>query len=224
MKRSNPVRRLADPHYLAAVFYWATSRTLRLQVHDVLTIALSRETGRDPELPSHYRFHAIHDTDGLAVLGGAIEAQLNDQSGLSCRSMLARGDGIYTIVDSRGVACQLNMRRAPLTVDSPCELVFDFDADCRFLNYLYTRDDQRGRGLAGRLIRLAAADCAERGSTRCFSHVRATNHASLAAFRRCGWKRSARILSTRSGRFLAAPGCVGAGLNVSRIRSAESSA
>jgi GNAT superfamily N-acetyltransferase len=224
VKRGSYVTRLADPHYLAAVFYWATSRVLRLQVHNVLTIALSRAAARIPELPPDYRFHAIRDTDQLAALGGAIEAQLNDQSGLSCRSMLARGDRIYAIVDSRGVACQLNMRRAPLTVDSPSELVFEFDADCRFLNYLYTRDDQRGRGLAGRLIRLAAADCADEGSTRCFSHVRATNHASLRAFRRCGWKRSARILSTRSGRFLAAPGCLAAGLAVRRVNSAESSA
>lgn len=224
MKRSRYVRRLADRHYLAAVFYWATSRILRLQVHDVLTIAPSRDNARNPELPPVYRFYAIHDVDQLTVLGGAVETQLDDHSGLSCRSMLARGDRIYAIVDSGGVACQLNMRRAPLAVDSPSRLVFDFGADGRFLNYLYTRDDQRDRGLAARLIELAVADCADGGSTRCFSHVRATNYASLAAFRRCGWKRSARILSTRAGRFLAAPGCRAAGLNVAEVNDPESNA
>ncbi|HRO58335.1 MAG TPA: GNAT family N-acetyltransferase [Burkholderiaceae bacterium] len=216
--------RLADPLYLSAVLYWGLSRVFSLQVHKVLAVPLSADTRQRIELPPGYSFHAVRNIERLSALGPSIEEQLDEQSGLSCRAMLARGDRIYAIVESDRVACQVNIRRGPLTVDSPSDLAFDFRNGDLFLNYLHTREDYRGKGLATKLIRLACADAADQQAMRCFSHVRATNHASLAAFRRCGWEEVARILSTRSGRFIAAPGCAAAGMKVTKLSGAGSSA
>jgi L-amino acid N-acyltransferase YncA len=107
-----------------------------------------------------------------------------------------------------------------VTVDSPTDLSLQLDAGTVFLNYLYTREPYRGRSLAGELIRLACADLAAKGLRRCLAHIRATNHASLASFKKAGWTRCGRIISTTSGRFIAALGCEQSGLRVQPLNRA----
>lgn len=218
MKRAQSARAF-NRDYLAAIAFWAVGRTLRLQVHRVLSIPLERRNASTPPPPG-MRFLAVHNSaelHGLRERNPAIEDQLNDESGPSCQSIVAKGDAIYALVEAERVACQLNIRHGAIAVDSPTALTFSFAADSAFLDFLHTRDLYRGRGLARALIQYACDDAARLGMTRCFAHVRATNHSSLRAFRRCDWRPSAVILTARSGRFLGAPGCRRAGMDVSAI-------
>jgi ribosomal protein S18 acetylase RimI-like enzyme len=224
MTRRGKLQKLSDPLYMSAVAYWAFGRVSRLQVHKVLVVDLSPDAGRGVALPTGFAFCALHDLHGLTELGAGVEEQIDQQSGLRCRSLLARGDRVYALVESGRVACQLNIRRGPVAVDSPTDLMFDFAVGDLFLNYLHTRDQYRGRGLASALIRLACADAARGGARRCLCHVRATNHSSIAAFCRCSWAQAARILTTRTGRFIAAPGCSSLGMTVRAVNGVESSA
>ncbi|MFP5407378.1 MAG: GNAT family N-acetyltransferase, partial [Gammaproteobacteria bacterium] len=207
------VARVLHPDYLAAVGFWALGRTLRLQVHRVLSIALEGASAAE-EPPSGLRFVAVRNAGELRNMGQGLEDQLNEESGPSCRSILDAGGSLYALAEGEQVACQLNIRRGVVAVDSPTKLTLSFPDGSAFLDFLHTRDDYRGRGLATALIRYACGDIARVGTRSCLAHVRATNHSSLRAFRRCGWERRAAIFTTRSGRFLAAPGCRQAGMDV----------
>jgi GNAT superfamily N-acetyltransferase len=217
----NPVQaaRAFNRDYFAAVAFWVVGRTTRLQVHHVLSIPLEPRATPVPPPPA-MRFLAVRngaELRELRELNRTIENQLNEESGPSCQSIIDKGGAVYAVIEAERVACQLNIRHGAIAVDSPTALTFSFAAARAFLDFLHTRDEYRGRGLARALIQYACDDAARLGMRRCFAHVRATNHSSLRAFRRGGWQRSALILSTRSGRFLGAPGCRRAGMDVSLI-------
>jgi GNAT superfamily N-acetyltransferase len=156
----------------------------------------------------------------LQRLPAGMEEQLDEQGGLSCRSLFERGGRIYFFAAGAEVACQMSCREGEVTVDSPCDLVLGFEPDDSFLVYLYTRERHRGHGLARKLIDYVSADLAARGQRRCFAHIRATNHASLAAFRHAGWKLCGRIITTTSKRFIAAPGCRRARVRIRELTAA----
>lgn len=202
--------------YFSAVAFWTIGRTLRLQVHQVLCIDLDAGCAAPASAPG-MRLLAVRNEQDLAAVSPAIEEQLDEQSGPSCRSILARGGALYAIAEGERIACQLNIRRGTVQVDSPTTLTLAFPPGSAFLDFLHTREAFRGRGLAAALIRHACADIARHGTQRCFAHVRATNHSSLRAFRRAGWRRCAAILTTRSGRYIAAPGCLRAGMQVTTL-------
>lgn len=214
-------RRLTDTDFLAAVCYWGLRRILFVQVHRVFFIGLSPGA----TLPSGtqmlgFSTHVLYRLDDLASLAPGIEDQLNEQTGISCHSLLEQGGRIYFIAHGQHVACQLNIRRGKVLVDSPVDLLFDFDEYDAFLNYLHTREKYRGKSLAGSLISYACEDMAHNGVRRCFSHIRGSNYSSISAFRHAGWAPCAYILTSASKRLLGIPGCSRAGVRVEQVSSA----
>jgi GNAT superfamily N-acetyltransferase len=212
-------RNLTDGRYLLACTHWAWRKLTTIQVHHVYMIDLVTTTACLPA-DEHLEAHVLATVDDLRGLPPGIEQQLNEQTGQSCLRLLQRGARIYYFSEGEVVACQLNILRDEVIVDSPCDLAFRFEPEDTFLNYLHTRERYRGRGLARTLIRHACADLAAVGSRRCFAHIRATNHPSLTAFRNAGWKLAGRIVTTTSKRFIAAPGCKESRMQVRAIRSA----
>lgn len=211
-------RKLTNPIYLSASMYWGFRKLTRMQFHHVLAADL--RSAMSTSLASPLQTRALETIDDLVQLPVGLETQLDEQSGLSCRTLLEQQARIYLITDGDRLACQLNIRDGEVIVDSPIDLSLRFDAGTVFLNYLYTRDAYRGRGLAGELMRFACEDLAKKGLWRCFAHIRATNHASLASFRKAGWTRCGRIITTTAGHFIAAPGCEHSGMRVTPISRA----
>lgn len=221
MRMRKTFRRLTDTDFLAALCYWGLRRIIFIQVHRVFSIRLSPAPPLSSGKPvPGFSMHVLRHLDDLASLAPGVEDQLNEQTGNSCRSLLAQGDWIYFTADGRHVACQLNIRRGNVRVDSPVDLQFDFEHCDAFLNYLHTREKYRGRSLAGRLISFACEDLARKGVRRCFSHIRGSNFSSISAFRRAGWVPCAYILTSTSKRLLGVPGCARAGMRVERVSSA----
>jgi len=216
------LEKFANPLYLSAIFYWVLGKIFRVQVHKVLKINSPPIPCHASEPPFGFDLLALREPSSLAGLHPSLEAQLNEESGVGCRTIVQGGDRIYAFVDrsTKRVACQLNLRRGVILVDSPTDLILCLRNDSLFLNYLHTRPDYRGHGLATHLIQLAWADAASGEANHCFAHVRSTNVASLGAFRRSGWFEIGRILTTRSGRFISAPGCAVSGLRVRPITAA----
>lgn len=205
-------RKLTNPIYLSASMYWGFRKLTGVQFHHVYGTDLSSSISTP--LASPLRMRVLEGINDLLKLPVGLETQLDEQTGLSCRNLLAKHARLYLITDGETLACQLNICEGEVIVDSPTDLSLHLDVGNVFLNYLYTRDIYRGRGLAGELIRLACADLAKKGLRRCLAHIRATNHASLTSFRRAGWTPCGRIITTTSGRFVAAPGCAKSGLRV----------
>jgi GNAT superfamily N-acetyltransferase len=201
------------PDYLLAVALWAFGRVSGLQFHRVLVAP-----ARSPSLHTDeaFRHHRIADRPVLDHLGGDVELQLDEQSGPSCRTLLARGHRIHALLADRTVACQLNVCLGEFDIDSPALLRLALADGTGFVGFLHTRDRFRGHGLAARLIEAAIDNERAAGVERFMAHVRATNFTSMMAFRRAGWQPKAWIVSTRSGRFLGAPGCRRIGLRISR--------
>jgi ribosomal protein S18 acetylase RimI-like enzyme len=199
-------RNLSSGPFRLACIYWAVRKLTTVQVHHVYAIDLVPVTEAFSLAPP-FQAHVLASLDELRALPEGIETQLNEQTGLSCRTLLQRGTRIYFFTDGHRVACQMNARQGEVLVDSPCDLVFRLEPDDVFLTYLYTREQYRGRGLARALIRYVCEDLAAKGIRRCFAHIRATNYASATAFRNAGWSPRGRIISTTSKRFIAAPGC-----------------
>lgn len=211
-------RELANPIYLSATMYWGLRKLTGVQFHRVVAADLCAATSTP--LALRLQMRVIKNINDLVQLPVGLETQLNEQSGLSCHKLLEQQARIYLMTDRDKLACQLNIRDGEVIVDSPIDLSLRLDSGTVFLNYLHTRDDYRGRGLAGELIRSACADLAEKGFRRCLAHIRATNHASLTAFRKAGWVPCGRIITTTAGRFIAAPGCEHAGMRVTPISRA----
>lgn len=209
-------RKLKNPTYLSALAYWALRKLTRVQFHHVYAIELSQPQ-ETVELANGLAISVVKDLGDLEKLPSGLEKQLNEQSGMSCRALCERGARVYFIHNEHDVACQLNISSDEVTVDSPTDLHFRLKASDTFLNYLYTRDAFRGYGLARKLIRYACSDLSKQGKQRCFAHIRATNHASLNAFKLCGWRVCGRIITTTSRRFLAAPGCAQSGILVTPV-------
>lgn len=212
------VRKLTNPTYLSASMYWGLRKLTGVQFHHVYLRDLSSST--NTLLASPLQMHVLAASDDLQKLCDGLETQLDEQSGLSCRNLLANHGRIYFITDGDTLACQLNIRNGDVIIDSPTDLSLELDPGIVFLNYLYTRDAYRGRGLAGELISFACADLAKKNHRRCLAHIRSTNHASLASFRKAGWTNCGRIITTTSGRFIAAPGCEKSGMRVRTLSRA----
>lgn len=111
----------------------------------------------------------------------------------------------------------MNVCQGEIDIDSPAPLRLSLSAGTVFLTFLHTRDRFRGHGLAVRLIDATVESEYAVGVDRLLAHIRATNFASMMAFRRAGWQPRAWIVSTRSGRFLGAPGCRRIGLAISPL-------
>lgn len=216
-------RRLTQPDYLAAIFFWGIRRAFRVQIHRILRLDLARVSISDiPNVPSGFALQVVSNQDDLRELPPNLEAQLNEQCGSSCRTLIEEGSEIYFLVEQDRVASQLNIRRGRVRVDSPTDLLFGFGESDAFLNYLHTREEYRGRNFAKILIDFACQKLACRGIDRCFSHVRGSNFASMTAFRRSGWAPCGYLLTSSSGRLLATPGCGRTGISVEVIKSALS--
>lgn len=211
-------RNLTNRAYLSAGTYWAIRRLTGVQFHFLYAANLNSAIRTQEVLP--FEFAVLESKNDLKRLPKSIEVQLDEQSGLSCCSLLDQNAYIYLLMDGEKLACQLNIRQSQVFVDSPVDLILHLESGTAFLNHLYTRDPYRGRGLAGTLISLACADLASKGLHRCLAHIRATNHSSLSSFRKAGWTVCGRIISTTSGRLLAAPGCEKAGMQVSEFKRA----
>lgn len=211
-------RKLTNPIYLSASMYWGVRKLTGVQFHCV--VAADLLSSISTPLASPLKMRVVENINDLVQLPIGLETQLDEQSGLSCRKLIEQQARIYLVTDGDKLACQLNIRDGEVIVDSPIDLSLRFDAGTVFLNYLYTRDDYRGRGLAGELIRFACTDLVEKGFRHCLAHIRATNHASLASFRKAGWTPCGRIITTTAGRFIAAPGCEHSGMRVTPINPA----
>ncbi len=211
--------KLTDRTYLSATLYWVLRKLTGVQFHQVFAIDVSAASA-NLQLSKPFLISVLACAQDIDLLPAGMESQLNEQSGLSCRALCERGALLYFIHDGKDVACQLNIRNSDVVVDSPTHLNFQFAANDAFLNYLFTRDTYRGQGLARQLILYACADLARRGKRRCFAHIRATNHASLSAFQRSGWRQCCKLITTTTGRFLAAPGCRKSGMTVSPVTHA----
>lgn len=211
-------RKLTNPTYLSACFHWGGRLLTGVQVHDVYSADLQSARRTLPD--SGLCFRVLETTNDLHTLPAGMEEQVDAQSGLSCRHLVENDARIYLLTHGEQLACQLNIRCGEVTIDSPTDLRLRFDADTAFLNYLYTREPYRGRSLAGELISRACDDLAQKGVRRCLAHIRATNHASLASFKKAGWMHCGRIISTTSGRFIAAPGCEKSGMLVQPLNRA----
>ena len=212
-------RKLTNPTYLSATLYWLLRKLTGVQFHQVVAMDLSTNT-RNMAVAEHLEISILERVQDVDQLPAGIETQLDEQSGMSCRSLCERGARLYLIHNGKDVACQLNIQTGEVVVDSPVPLRLRFHADHAFLNYLFTHNAYRGRGLARELIQYACHDLSKHGKKRCFAHIRATNFASLSAFRRTGWSQCGKIITTTSGRFLAALGCAQSGMNVDRINHA----
>lgn len=210
--------KLTNPTYLSALAYWALRKLTRIQFHHVYAVDLSQPQ-EAAGLENGFAVSVVKHLEDLENLPPGMEAQLNEQSGMSCRALCERGARLYFIHSGHDIACQLNINSGEVTVDSPADLHFRLNATDAFLNYLYTRDAFRGHGLARKLIRYACSDLSKQDKQRCFAHIRATNHASLNAFKLCGWRFCGRIITTTSRHFLAAPGCAQSGILVSPVVS-----
>lgn len=213
------LNKLTNPTYLSATLYWALRKLTGVQIHKVVTIGLNTDTLGTPAA-EHLEISVLERVQDADRLPAGIKAQLDEQSGMPCRSLCERGTRLYFIHDGKDVACQLNIEVGEVLVDSPTPLRLQFQADHAFLNYLFTHDAYRGRGLARELIRYACHDLSKHGKRSCFAHIRATNFASLSAFRRSGWSQCGKIITTTSGRFLAALGCARSAINVEPINRA----
>lgn len=210
------VRNLTNRSYVSAGTYWAIRRLTGVQFHFVYATYLNSSTSTQVALP--LEFFVLESEADLKKLPKNIEIQLNEQSGFSCRDLFEQNARIYLLMDGEKLACQLNIRQSEVVVDSPVDLILRFESGTVFLNYLYTRDAYRGHGLAGKLISLACEDLARKGLHRCLAHIRATNHASLSSFRKAGWTTCGRIISTTSGRLIAAPGCEQSGMQITQFK------
>lgn len=211
--------KLTNRTYLSATLYWILRKLTGIQFHQVFSINVSAAP-RDIQLTKPFEVSILERVEDVDCLPPGIEAQLNEQSGMSCRALCECGARLYFINDGKNVACQLNIRSSDVEVDSPTHLNLQFQCNDAFLNYLYTHDAYRGKGLARELILYACNDLERLGKQRCFAHIRATNHASLSAFQRSGWRQCCKIITTTSGRFLGAPGCPESGVKVSPITRA----
>src|SRR5690606_20219170 len=100
---------LSSGPYLLACMHWALRKLTTVQVHHVCSIDLVPATKPfSPAAPFQAHVLAtLHDLRGLAP---GIEAQLNEQTGLSCLTLLQRGARIYFFTDGDAVACQMNVR------------------------------------------------------------------------------------------------------------------
>lgn len=218
-KSRRVARRLKNPAFFRAILYWILRRLTGIQVHDVYAIELIPSTV-SLNADSNPKLTVLRHLDDFLRLPDGVEQELNEQSGHSCRALVEQGNRVYAATEGQHVACQLNIRYGEVAVDSPSELIFTFAPDDAFLNYLHTRDDYRGRGLAGALLSAACDDLAKQGKRRCIAHIRATNYISITAFRNAGWKHKARIVTTTSGRLLATPNCRKIGMLIQEIKTA----
>lgn len=213
------LKKLARPEFIRAVAYWILRKSTRIQVHDILAISLQQQQQFALENTENgYQIFKV--SHGMQLPDPLIEQQLNEQSGASCRELIKQGHHVYYAVDVCNVAVQLNILHGEIRVDSPTNLLFSTAPEVIFLNYLHTRPEYRGLGLANRLIEYACRDQGELGLRRCLAHVRSTNYASHRAFGKAGWKRLGKIVTTKSGRLLSTPGCDELGLSVRKPQSA----
>lgn len=208
------VRNLTNPIYLSAMNYWVLRKLSNIQFHKVYVTNLSA-TSPEGQPQGSLKISVLAQPEDIDHLPEGLEIQINEQSGMSCRSLCERGSRLYVIHDGQNIACQLNINMGEIDIDSPIDLRVKLQNGDTFLNYLFTRDKFRGRGLAGELLGYACNDLALLGKQRCFAHVRATNHASRKTFERSGWKECGKIVTTVSGRFIAAPGCAQSGIRIS---------
>lgn len=211
--------RLTNVIYLSATAYWILRKLTGIQLHKVVAIDTTL-TPLSISLEAPLEIAVLKRIQDIDHLPSGMETQLDEQSGMSCRALCEHGAHLYFIHDGKNIACQLNILTGDIVVDSPTHLQFRFQERQAFLNYLFTRDSYRGHGLARQLIQYACNDLAKRGTQRCFAHIRATNHASLSTFRHSGWKQCGKIITTISGRFLAAPGCAQSGIDVAPVKRA----
>ncbi|PLW81525.1 hypothetical protein CWI75_14915 [Kineobactrum sediminis] len=207
------LKNLSRPEFLRAVIFWALRKMTGVQIHDVFAKSLGHDTrdnqesiGRVLPLFKFYRSQSLLDP--------IVEDQLNEHSGASCRELIAQGCHVYYALDGSKVAVQLNILYGKTTVDSPIDLLFSLAPGVAFLNYLYTRPECRGLGLANHLMAFACSEERQMGIHKCLAHVRSTNHASQRAFNKAGWKRRGRIVTTRGGNLLGTQGCASLGLNI----------
>jgi ribosomal protein S18 acetylase RimI-like enzyme len=185
---------------------------LRVEVHGFF----ARQLRLAPEQePAGLRFIVLRQQADLASLSPAVVTQLDSQSGAGVRALLERGTKIYALIRPDAVACQLNISKGELQVDSPIPLrILLRDGDA-FLTFLYTHPEFRRRGLAELLVRLVGHSLAAEGCVRCLCHIRMTNVPSLATFRRTGWVRVAALVTSTTGRLIGKPGATAAGIALS---------
>lgn len=220
MSTRGGLRRLFRRDYLAAVLFWAIARVARLQVHRVVIVRADRRPPPQASCPD-FSLLGIHDLVSLGRLGAELESQIDDESGMRCRALIGKGSSVFVALDEGAVACQLTVYRGEVFVDSPTDLRFSLAPGTSFFGYVHTRDRYRGRGLASRLIDFARAREMDAGASSCIAHIRATNHASMITFRRAGWRPQAWLLTSRSGKFLGAPGCQRLGLRVNPLEKPD---
>lgn len=216
MTKHGGLRRIFRRDYLAAVLFWALARLARLQVHRVVIVRVDRRPAARASR-TDFSLLGIHDPESLDRLGADLESQIDEESGIGCRTLIARGNSVFVALDQGAVACQLTVYRGEVVVDSPTDLRFSLAPGASFFGYMHTRDRFRGRGLASSLIEFARASEMDSGATSCLAHIRATNHASMTTFRRAGWQPEAWLLTSRTGSLLGAPGCQRIGLRVSPL-------
>ena len=161
------LNKLTNLTYLSAALHWVLRKLTGVQIHEVVAIDLSTNALNVP-VAEHLELCLLERVQDLDGLPGGVETQLDEQSGIPCRSLFERGTRLYFIHDGKDVACQLNIELREVLVDSPIPLRLQFRADHSFLNYLFTHDAYRGRASARELIGYAfrssyAVEVAERG-------------------------------------------------------------
>lgn len=215
------VAKLGNPYFLGAVGFGLLHRLGVVRVHRVLLTELKHfSSGKVIEHLPSMEMHVLRSEDDLTSLATDIETELNEQSGMSCRGLIAEGDAIYFMSEGGRVTCQLNICHNAVRVNTPTDLIFQLDNGDAFLNYLYTREKHRRKGLAGTLMRFACQQMKQDGMKRCFAHVRATNYASLTTLKQEGWTAAGWILTSASGRMLGAPGTERLGIKVLPVKTA----
>lgn len=172
-----------------ATAYWLANRLLRVETYKFLAIELPVASIKfDMPLPGECSYLCLGSKEAFAQCDPQVIDMLDRNNGVMVADTIARGGRVYAIVRGQQVLSQQRVEFGQTYTRSPYPMNLYVGEREAYFSYLYTAPTERGRGWARRLSAYAMNDLAEQGISRCMSHIRATNVASLATRLACGWR------------------------------------
>jgi ribosomal protein S18 acetylase RimI-like enzyme len=192
-----------SPGGARASIFWVLKRVAKVEVYYLLGCATAANTSDPTHADPPRDLLRLAELGDVQRLGPSLENELDEHSAIGLRTLIAGRSRMYALLRGGRVAAQLNIGVSGVVrVDSPRALTFRLNAADAFLSYLHTREHCRRMGMGAELVRLACEDLARDGYRRVLCHVSGTNVPSLNTFKRAGWKRLGRFLTTRTGKLL----------------------